>query len=435
MKVDTLFLLPLLQKINPSIFHYDEVDQITQANAEGRRILVTYKNDNMDAQTSNQEELFVKQIVATHYLHKSWADLRRTLSYARTEVRFYKDFAPQFKEIFTPKCLHAEITLADVMKEDESVTDVNHDPPDQWPSDDQDQEQKRSCLQNIAGYLVLQSISSSDYVQESPLTLDQATTCLEAVAQLHGSCWENADLLKQASNQLSERGGSYHLSIRNPKEYHGLVASWNHFVSNFQHLDEELFQREEIQNVGKRIHNLTKYVSDQLSPTYTDSYATIVHGDYKAMNVFLPIHQNDKKALMIDFASAGLGFGMSDVAFHIPHAVHPNDLANGGEDLLVEAYFNALTKARKKSGNLSSYPRDVALRHYRLASIDYFRFILGRFWKSATVDTFEKRKNSQNTVLVNRNADAAFAFIRRVEGYLSEFEQELEDSKMKCKSS
>jgi hypothetical protein len=64
------------------------------------------------------------------------------------------------------------------------------------------------------------------------------------------------------------------------------------------------------------------------------------------------------------------------------------------------------------------------MRHYKLATIDYFRFVLGRFWKGATPESFEKKKDSPNTTLVNRNIDAALAFVRRADGYLAEFEEE-----------
>ena len=64
------------------------------------------------------------------------------------------------------------------------------------------------------------------------------------------------------------------------------------------------------------------------------------------------------------------------------------------------------------------------MKQYRLAVIDYGRFVLGRFWKSATPETFSKRKDSPNTTLINRNVAAAMAFIDRMERYLSDFENE-----------
>jgi len=273
-------------------------------------------------------------------------------------------------------------------------------------------------LRGYGGALVLDSISKDDYFQQSPLNFLQAEVCLVSAARLHAAGWEDQNLLAQTADRLSSFGGSYHLNIRNPKEIENIIQSWDDFMANFKHFDEELFNRDEIKKLGQRISNSARAISQELSPNPNDSYATIVHGDYKAMNVFLPRNPHEDQALMIDFASTGVGLGISDVAMLIAHGISSKNLSEGGEFRLVDVYLSTLEK------NGVSYPRDVAIRHYRLATIDYFRFVLGRFWRSATPETFEKRKNSPNTTLVNRNVDAALAFIIRTNEYLKLFEEE-----------
>mmetsp|Transcript_6070 Transcript_6070/g.7454 ORF Transcript_6070/g.7454 Transcript_6070/m.7454 type:complete len:148 (+) Transcript_6070:1-444(+) len=143
------------------------------------------------------------------------------------------------------------------------------------------------------------------------------------------------------------------------------------------------------------------------------------------MNVFLPCNsKSDGDAIMIDFASSGVGYGMCDVAMHTTHAIHPSHLIDGQEEALVAMYLEELEKIFARDSASFAYPRQIAMRHYRLAVIDYFRFILGRFWKGATPSAFDKRKDNKNTVLVNRNVDAAFALIEKVDQYLYEFEVE-----------
>eukprot|EP00536_Pseudo-nitzschia_multiseries_P000905 jgi/Psemu1/300394/fgenesh1_kg.11_\ len=168
-------------------------------------------------------------------------------------------------------------------------------------------------------------------------------------------------------------------------------------------------------------------ISEELSPAYNEKYATVVHGDYKAMNVFIASKDGGNEGkpsspIIIDFASTGVGLGMSDVAMHITHAVPPQHLVDGGEEKLVEKYLDALNEALPDH---HSYPKDVAMRHYRLAVIDYFRFIMGRLWRGASLETFEKRKDSMNSVYVNRSIEAAINFIERADKYLAEFEKEM----------
>lgn len=203
-------------------------------------------------------------------------------------------------------------------------------------------------------------------------------------------------------------------------------------MSEFQQLDQNGIFETCGNDFGQRIQNLAEYVCEQTTPKPNDMYATICHGDYKAMNCFLPkdTHKNSRGVIMVDFASVGVGLGMQDVAMHIHHALRPNDLANGGEMLLVDHYLKVLNdilqKQKKNENKDNTYPREVALRHYKLAVVDYFRFFLGRFWKSATPESFEKKKHSQNTALINRDVDATFAFLERVQKYVVEIEEEIQ---------
>ena len=51
------------------------------------------------------------------------------------------------------------------------------------------------------------------------------------------------------------------------------------------------------------------------------------------------------------------------------------------------------------------YPREVALGHYRLAVVDYARFMVSRFWGDASPQAVAKKKDSPNTTLPNRLGD------------------------------
>lgn len=461
-------LLPVLQRANlpAKVVKCSPLSSIEQANAEGVRLAVEYgqSDDTATCSTSSEtdpselfvkqvtssetapSELFVKQVDASHYSHKAWADLRRTLLYARTESRFYGEILPLLRSSgklttshLAPDCHLAECNLEGLVGEEETATDVSHVPAAlanasgnaEAAATIDDAKISIELLQGKGGALVLTSLGSDQYFQKSPLSPHQASTCLAAVARLHAACWEDTAILSVVANRLSDMGGSYNLAVRNPKELKNMVASWEHFRSQFRETNVELFDKESVQNLGQRVFDNARYISDAVSPKYTDDYATCVHGDFKAMNVFLPTDESGSEdAVLIDFASTGVGLGLSDVAMHVAHALRPDDLANGGEEALVDQYLAALDAERRRTVKAEDlhtykpYPRDVAMRHYKLATVDYFRFILGRFWRSATPETFDKRKDSPNSTLVNRNAEAALAFVERVDKYLAEIEEE-----------
>ena len=336
-----------------------------------------------------------------------------------------------------PDCHLAECNLDGLVGEEETATDVSHVPTallangENGTTTTGDDKVSPDLLQGKGGALVLTSLGSDRYFQKSPLSPHQALACLAAVARLHAACWEDASILSVVASRLSGMGGSYNLAVRNPKELKNMVASWEHFRTQFRDLNVELFDKESIKTLGQRVYDNAEYISKAVSPKHTDAYATCVHGDFKAMNVFLPADESGSEdAVLIDFASAGVGLGLSDVAMHVAHALRPEDLTNGGEEALVDQYLTALDAERRRTTRAEDlqsyrpYPRDMAMKHYKLATIDYFRFILGRFWRSATPETFEMRKDSPNSTLVNRDAEAALAFVERVDRYLTEIEEE-----------
>jgi len=433
-------LLPTLQQAFPTAIGYEPLaSPIIQANAEGQLVSLSFENDNNG--NDLPKTCFVKTVDAHQYNEKkTWPDLRRTLMYLRTEVRFYQEILPDLLlamgdegGVSTPEIFAAGYDLDGLLTEEERATDDPTKGPisinwsDSCSADSKDIQQKKG------GYIVMEAISDTEYMQDSPITIAQAKEALEAIATFHASAWENESLLAKAQERLSK--GSYHLKTRNPKEVAGLPEAWTHFSKAFGIEDSS-----DVENLGKRIQDLADYLCDETSPDPTDKYATLSHGDCKAMNCFLPLHKegqtdNDSSgrgAMLVDFASTGVGLGMSDVAMLVNHAVRPELLENGGEEMLIDYYLDVLNNKLMRSKALGEpkerkheevlYPKEIAMWHYKLAAADYFRFFLGRFWKTATPESFDKKKDSKNTALINRDKDAALRFLGRVKTFIAEIE-------------
>jgi hypothetical protein len=462
-------VLPLLQQAFPSATGYENLVTVIQANAEGHLVKIQYDDpvddDEDDEKASTAATIttplnnnnvilpstvFVKQVDATYYAEtkSSWTDLRRTLMYCRTEVRFYNDILPELiatssmsssspscSSLFshaTPQIYLAQYDLDGILTESEGATDPSRPGPVNvdWMATATSKATDEHSTTMKGGYLIMEGMSQEDYFQDSPITMDQAKQTLAAIAGLHASAWEDQTILTMAQERLSR--GSYHLKTRNPKELANMSQAWDSFVKEFQEYDTNGIFDKCGPDFGRRIQNLASYICENTSPGPTDPYATVGHGDFKSMNCFLPksAKGEERGVVMVDFASVGVGLGMQDVAMHIHHAVHPSDLANGGEMELVDHYLTVLNDLlRQKEMSQTEeqfYPQDVALRHYQLSVVDYFRFFLGRFWKSATPESFAKKKDSKNTALINRDMDAAFAFLERAYNYVNQIELEKE---------
>ena len=136
------------------------------------------------------------------------------------------------------------------------------------------------------------------------------------------------------------------------------------------------------------------------------------------MNVMLPppAAAGDEAAapMLIDFASTGVGFGMCDVAMLLTHSVSPSVLADGGLERLLDVYLDALEEK-----GVVGYDKPTAMRHFHLATVDYARFVVSRFWTGASAEAFAKRAANPNVCLPNRDVEAAIRFAERVDESLT----------------
>jgi thiamine kinase-like enzyme len=405
-----------VQELFPTMTSYEVIETISQPNGLGYKVKLQYSADTEnEVKVLVPDQIFVKTVNASNYQasKKDWPDLRRTLLYARTEARFYHGMLPILKQRGFNAAPHVYLAWHDLSGwiPDDEIAVAPADPT----------VDKNSLLDaNSKGcLLVMECISDATHFQASPLTLDQAKECLAAAAHLHAAAFQDVELLQRASVQLSR--ASFHLEMRNPKELIGMEDSWDHFVTHFRDaMVERGVWSDSVQALGQRVSVLAKYISTELSPQPSDPYATMIHGDYKSMNVLLANAGSGASAVLVDYASIGIGLGMSDVAMHLHHAVLPEDLANGGEEELVQYYWKTLQESLPEN----NYPWEMAQRHYRLAVVDYFRFFLGRMWKTATLKTMQEKKDNKNINLINRSVPAACEFVGRVDQYLTEIEKE-----------
>lgn len=355
--------------------------------------------------------VFLKKITATHapMAQRPWPDRRRTLAYSRTETRFYHEFAADAElagrfarlGVCLPRLALGENRL-DAMLGESAV----HESAGEEPSAE---------AQAAAGALLFLECAIG-FRQASPVSEAQAKQALRALAGLHAACWEDETTLRRASERLQRHGGVYALEIRSPAELTKLKPNWDAFVGAFGALEPELFERPGVAALGERLDRWTRFASEQVSPAPSERFATLVHGDFKAMNVFLPEDEEDEATatMLIDFASCGVGLGMCDVAMLLAHSVSPDTLADGGEMRLLQAYLDALAQKGVKD-----YDRETAMRHYHLATVDYARFVVSRFWTGASAEAFEKRAANPNVCLPNRDVGAALRFAERVDASLT----------------
>jgi hypothetical protein len=374
-----------------------------------------------------QQRVFLKKVTAAHVAHRPWIDRRRVLLYIRNELRLYAEFAQELREAGVSIAASTALESRNL----DGIEALEEEPPPE-------------VLRECGALMFIAPLSDpARYMQGSPLSLRQAAHVLRAVARLHAAAWGRVPLLQRAATRLQRHGGSFALASRNPKELANMVQSWGSFCEAFGSaaaagVPPGFFARPEVAALGQRMMQAAPWLAAQLSPAPDDAsgQATLVHGDLKAMNVFVPTADAadaGEGAVLIDWASTGVGLGMADVAFFLAHSIAPHDLDGGGDEALLDEYLQELQTARAASqpppppqgaaAVVEEYPRAMALRHFRLATCDYGRFVMGRFWGSATPESFRAKHSNPNVTLPNRDVAAMLRFVTVVERYLGEFEQ------------
>ena len=258
------------------------------------------------------------------------------------------------------------------------------------------------------------------YCQHSPLTMKEAKASLDFLARLHAWAWqtparyrgfpdavgasletasekEKQDFVAAVSTasgssaRLFERGCYWDLSRRGADELDGMPGVWDQFLRYWSGCGWPCLALPQFRSLGRRLRAAAPRViqdlhgahviGDKVTTIADDAgrnsgaklqYRTLVHGDFKAMNLFVPSNSSDAAAckaegeeegddyvyssgqknesfqrgvIAIDFqwtGGSGECGGMQDVAMHLFHSVHPDCLEGGGERALLTHYYECL---------------------------------------------------------------------------------------------
>lgn len=345
--------------------------------------------------------------------------VRNALS-CRAEGRFYSEIAPALRQrgVRLPHCLGIQVDPAlDALDACAPSAPLTH-----------------------RGVLILLE-RLDDACQHSPLSRPQALASLRALARFHAAAWEDAPLLQHAEARLHPGGGTWWaLAKRDPSELQRMVDRWPDFLAAFEDRAPELLSRPSVRQLPARLARLAHRLAAEMRAGPEDSFATLVHGDYKAANLFfVPFSQESQdsapegregderiEAVAIDYQWCGVGLAMSDVAYHLTHAVQVDAFAmDDGEAGLLAAYLSEL-RAHLPPDAAIAFSDQVAARQYRLATLDYARLVLSRFVTDASEEAFaavERSERAPNLGVVYRDPRGAVALVARLETALAETEE------------
>jgi len=239
---------------------------------------------------------------------------------------------------------------------------------------------------------------------EHPVFLPKtrAKQALHYVAHWHAACWGEDGSTGSAATRLWPRGGFWNakrhllLSCKTKKKRRSIATAWTGTTTYLKTRHPHLLT-ERTKTIGQRLQAMADPLRELWQDlTFVQPYITLIHGDYKAANLFFCACTHEEKeddddpqkyVCAVDFQYTGHGLGAFDVAY----LLYPD--ARGAweepeEEELLRAYHDALIAAliMYGKGGPSSYPYTLFLAHYHLVRLDLTCYWLEKSgWAATTI--------------------------------------------------
>jgi len=291
-------------------------------------------------------------------------------SYA-VERRFYDSLAPHIRqsapELTIPKVLHADL-----------------DGSKAWPI---------FCM--LMNDLTMAGFPSHPIV----LQVAQAKAALTWIATFHALFWASQQPSKQESWRLWDRGGFWTKTTDTSR----IGTNWLQTIRFIEtkHADYLSATGNNLRDFGKRLQNAGNPIQDCLNQlSASKEYGTVIHGDYKAANMFLAAGNanggDDAESMdassvaVVDFQHTGFGVCSDDVAY----LLYPDArgyFSDADQDELLVGYHSTLIEQLMIHGK--GGPSTLSLERFqiffRLSQLEMTRHWTQKGWAASAVPEVE----------------------------------------------
>jgi aminoglycoside/choline kinase family phosphotransferase len=364
---------------NKNITSFETINHISGAHSSTMRLELKYEDNNTNDDDKHPKYIYWKRIVIRDLPMKASYKLVRDVNSYRTEALFYETISKELnkREIVVPNCLHLHKKV---------VTDD---------------------LVQSEFLIILEDLGLSGFKQRHiHFSKQDVFNCIDYIAAIHGLYWNKLD-----TSQIPQSGTYWTYDKRPENESQTIPAKWRSFCDRFSQVSD-LFNQSNIQNIGDRLLKWLPWLSEQLNNI---SGTTLVHGDFKSANIFF----NDSQVASIDWQWSGPGKGISDVMYLVL-GTYNMDLGHNDyalETELLTHYCNQL-----KHHNQIEYNVPDALRHFKIATLDFSRIIFAYFFDGQTPQSIEACASDQGELTHTSSIPHLIDLIRYIDQLLSELE-------------
>jgi len=242
--------------------------------------------------------------------------------------------------------------------------------------------------------------------------------------------------------------GSFTVLERRPKsELENLPAMVSEFFQQFA--KEDAFFAEESKNstsddnnIGLRLQKFAPIIAHRLRPGVNEStgeeggaqspFVTLCHGDLKQGNLmFRRNEKNEAEVAAIDWQWTGPGVGPADL-FYVLFMGFEDEVVENYESLVVRPYYEELRKqlVAGVDKDADPYPYERILKEFKLAGLDFMRWMTAARLKDYTMDKLKKAAKEippdVNRGIWSRSVTRLVWAWKRTKDWLEEVEELLE---------
>lgn len=234
------------------------------------------------------------------------------------------------------------------------------------------------------------------------LSVAEAKRALKFLAAFHAIFWNDAKS-EDWRRDLWSRGGFW-TDGKDCTDNARISSQWAQTVRWLQSNHPD-YVSSETKGLGKRLQDIAAPLDKFLSAECVGDRGTMIHGDFKAANLFFTdtcsgidptAEPGAESVAAVDFQFVGAGLGAEDVAYLLfPDARgHFED----HQEELLRTYHETLILCliEQRKGGPSTMPFESFRAYYELSRIDFVIHLLGRGWVASTggdallVGTLEK---------------------------------------------
>ncbi len=130
--------------------------------------------------------------------------------------------------------------------------------------------------------------------------------------------------------------------------------------------------------------------------------ATLLHGDFKAANIFVD-RQEHRHCTAVDFQWAGWGMGAVDLIYFLTTSLTLDAL--GDMDKLIEIYHERLEREVERRGENGAGAMSLESLRLQcdLAAADYARYLVGEMWSKVDLASLEASREAANVGMHKRS--------------------------------